>query len=111
MAEVKLRKVHPEFAEKVGDSIFHMRQLSEVELEEVNYMLTVSAQEMGGEVTIMPPNACKFILKNCLRGWDNVGGESYSKGMEQFLSPVIRTRLCWAVYAKSQLTEDEKKTS
>jgi len=113
---VHLRKSIEEFFEKIKDSKFHLKQLTETQVEQVNYFLAKSSAQCGGNFSgVLPPEAINYILSNSLISWDNVflDGEEipYTKGNESYLPFKVRTDLCWSVYNRSLLTEDEKKTS
>jgi len=109
---IKIRKSLPEYTLELQECSFTLRPLSEVELEQCNYMLVEMIQ---ANHTILPPKAVKFILQNCLIDWTGVRDENdkeykYKPGNESFLPTKIRMELASDVYVKSQLTEEEKKS-
>lgn len=113
---VKIRKSLPEFEVEMEEggsvSVFKLRQLSELELEEVNYILIDMVK--GGH-QVLPPKAIKLCLEKCLISWSGVldesGGEMrYIKGHEQYLPAKVRMALASEIYVRSVMTEEEKKS-
>ncbi len=108
---IKLKRSLPEFDYEIDECTFRLRRLSELELEEVNFMLAESIKR-GAEV--LPPSAVRFCLAKCLLDWNGVEGddgvEPFKKGDEVFLPAKVRMELASEIYIQSQLTEDEKKS-
>ena len=109
---MKIRKSLPESEYDIDGATFNLRQLSELELEQVNFLLLESLKA-GHQV--LPPSAVKYCLDRGLIGWHNVenedGGQTkFSKEELKFLPWKARMELASEIYLKSQLTEEEKKT-
>lgn len=108
---IELRKSFDEFDVEHDDCIFKCKQLSEVELEQANYLI---APALKDGLIMFTPKAIKFILEKCLVGWENVklNGKDYNykDGEEAFLPSRVRSHLANTIYAQSSLTDTEKKT-
>ncbi len=103
---MKLRKTSQSFEVEIEDAKFNLLSLTEVQLEEVNYMLqdTIKAGHQ-----VLPPKVVSYCLKHCLTGWTGVDDE-YKAGLESYLPYKVRMELASEIYLRSQVTEDEKKS-
>jgi hypothetical protein len=109
---MKIRKSLPEFTHEIEGAEFKMRPLSEIELEQVNYLLIDMIKE-GHQV--LPPKAVCFILDKCLVDWSGVEDEQdkplpYSSKGEEYLPFAVRMELSSVAYTSSVINEDEKKS-
>ena len=112
---IKIRKSLPEFEHKLSEDeavTFKLRPLSEVELEQMNYLL-IDMIKSGHQV--LPPDAIKYCLDKCLLDWCGVTDENdrqmiYKKGDEQYLPTKVRLELASEIYVASTLTDEEKKS-
>lgn len=109
---MKIRKSLPEHTTEIESAKFKTRSLSEVELEQVNFMLIESFKK---EVSILPPDAVAFCLDRALISWEGVQDEKennliYTKGQEAFLPFKVRSELASTIFLNSQLSEEEKKS-
>ena len=102
----------PEFDHEIDDVKFKLRPLSEVELEQVNYLLI---DMIKGGHQVLPPSVVSYILDKCLKDWNGIEDEEgnyhpYRAGDEQYLQFKVRMELASVVYTSSVITEDEKKS-
>lgn len=109
---MQIRKSLTEYETELDGANFKLRQLSEVELEEVNYYFIDSIK--AGH-TVLPPKAVKLCLQYALLNWSGVKGEDgfdlkYEKGQEDYLPFKARNILASEIFVRSQMSEEEKKS-
>lgn len=110
---MKLRKSLHEFEiEDKDGAVFSVRQLSEMEIGQVNYDINAMGDDKSKH---LPPRVVDYILRKALLSWSGVKDEDgapikYEDGLSDFLPHDVRIRLASTIFVRSIFTESEKKS-